>query len=70
MSIDSSARYQENKERLRKSLWNVSRSFWRIKKRKWDCGCEWYKNLPEHEKQRLARWAEKKYKYGKIKLLH
>ena len=61
MSIDSSARYQENKKRLRKKVYERYQDLlWRIKKKEWECGCEWYKNLPEHEKQRLARWVEKK----------
>ena len=34
MSKELSAKYYQNKERIKKSLWKVSRSFWRRQKQK------------------------------------
>ena len=61
MSKKSSAKYyQGNKKRLQKKLMRDIKTFLRKKKKKkWQHGCEWYKNLPEDKKQKPC-WVLKK----------
>ena len=61
MSKDSSAKYyHSDKERLQKKFLKDVRVFLRKKKgKKWQYGCERYKNLPEDEKQKLIELQKK-----------
>ena len=61
MSKDSSAKYyQSDKERLQKKFLKDVRVFLTKKKeKKWQYGCERYKNLPEDEKQKLIELQKK-----------
>ena len=50
--VPSSTLYQKNKERLQKSSWKASISFWGRVKQKLKNGCKRYKNYPEDEQQK------------------
>ena len=63
----SAVYYQNNKERLQKCLMKTSKSFWRLQRKKWQYGCEQYKNLSENEKQRLTEYRKKSYEMWKNK---
>ena len=43
---------------MKKSLWNISRSFWRREKKKQKYDPERYKNLLEDEKQKLDAYRK------------
>ena len=55
--------YQVNEKRLQKKLVKDIKIFLKkIKKKKQQCGCEQYKNLPENEKQKLVEYRKKHYR--------
>ena len=60
MSKNLSAKYyQENKERLQKKLVKDIKILLKKKmKKKWQYGCEHYKNLLEDEKQKLVEYKK------------
>ena len=57
MSKNSSAKYHlNNKERLQKNLRkDIKVSLKKKRKKQYDC--EWYKNVPEDEKQKLVEYS-------------
>ena len=59
--------YQENKERLVKDKQKLVKDiiFFNEKKKKWQYGCERYKNLPEDEKQKLVEYTRSYYRMRK-----
>ena len=60
MSKHSSVKYyQYNKERLQKKHMKDIKAFLKKKKKKWQYGCEWYKNLPGYEKEKLIEYRKK-----------
>ena len=68
MSKDSSANYCQNKkERLQKNFVKDIKVFLKKKKKKkkQQEHCQQYKNLPEHEKQKLVEYRNKYYKMRK-----
>ena len=71
MSKTLSAKYyQENVERLQKKLVKDIKIFLNKKmKKKWQYGCERYKNISENGKDKLAECIKKYYKMRKNALL-
>ena len=51
--------YQKNKERLQKKLVKDIKIFLKKKRKKWQYGCERYKNLSKDEKQKPVEHRKK-----------
>ena len=57
------------KKEYKRSSWKIPKSFYRWKRKKWQYGCECYKNLSEDEKQKLIDYRKKYYRMRKNALL-